>query len=94
MLTVEFGSPAKRFLKKCDKTLAQRLIERIERLAVEPFPSDVKRVQGKKEKVFRVRVGNYRIQYVVFSDRNMLFVTDIDTRERAYAQGLFRKEYK
>ena len=84
MLAVEFGSPAKRFLKKCDKPLAQRLIERIERLAIEPFPSDMKRIQGKKEKVFRVRVGSYRIQYVVLPDRNLLFITDIDARERAY----------
>jgi len=48
MFEVEFGSPAKRFLRKCDKPLAKRLVEKIEKLAVEPFPPDVKRVQGKK----------------------------------------------
>ena len=78
MFEVEFGSPAKRFLRKCDKPLAKRLVEKIEKLAVEPFPPDVKRVQGKKGHVlFRVRVGDYRIQYAILSERNLLFVTDI-----------------
>ncbi len=86
MLEVEFGSPAKRFLKKCDKQLAKRLVEKVEKLAVEPFPSDIKRIQGKKGKtLFRVRIGDHRIQYVVLSERNLLFVTDIDKRGRAYS---------
>ena len=85
MLEIEFGSPAKRFLKKCDKPLRRRLIEKIEKLRVEPFPPDVKRVKGKKgHNVFRVRVGDYRIQYVILIKRNQLFVTDIDKRGRAY----------
>ena len=56
----------------------------IEKLKIEPFPSDVKRVVGKKEKIFRVRVGDYRIQYSVFYDQNNIFISDIDKRERAY----------
>ena len=58
MLRTELGNPAKRFLKKCDKNLYERLISRIKLLSNEPFPSDVKRVVGRKERVFRVRVGD------------------------------------
>ena len=64
MLGIEFGSPAKRFLKKCDKELYERLMEKIRSLSFEPFPQEVKRVIGRKEKVFRIRVGDYRIQYL------------------------------
>ena len=84
MLEVELSSASTRFLKKVDKALARRLIERIEKLASEPFPSEAKRIINRKEKIFRVRVGDYRIQYVVLYDRNILFITDIDKRERAY----------
>jgi len=84
MFSAEFSSDAKRFLKKAGKELARRIIEKIEKLKIEPFPSDVKRVVGKKEKIFRVRVGDYRIQYCVFYDKNTIFVSDIDKRERAY----------
>ena len=84
MLNIELGNPAKRFLKKCDIDLYERLMKRIRALALDPFPQNVKRVVGRKEKVFRVRVGDYRIQYVVFYDKNLLLITDIDKRPRAY----------
>jgi mRNA interferase RelE/StbE len=81
---VEFSSEAKKFLKKADKTVARRIIEKIEKLRDEPFPSDVKRVVGKKGKIFRVRVGDYRVQYSIIYERNLVFISDIDRRERAY----------
>jgi len=84
MFSAVFGSDAKKFLKKADKEIARRIIEKIEKLKIEPFPSDVKRVVGKKKKIFRVRVGDYKIQYSVFYDKNTIFVSDIDKRERAY----------
>ena len=84
MLSTEFSNSATKFLKKADTHLAKRLIDKIEELAKDPFPKDVKRVVNQQEKVFRVRVGDYRIQYCVLFDRNLLFITDIDKRERAY----------
>lgn len=84
MLSVENSSQAKKFLKKVDKQLAARLIERIEKLALDPFPQDIKRVVNQKEKVFRVRVGDYRIQYMVLYDKNLLFISEIEKRPKAY----------
>ena len=84
MFQVEFSSQAVRFLKKSDKQITIRIMERIEKLSEDPFPSDVKRVVNRKEKIFRVRVGNFRIQYCVSYDKNLIFVSDIDIRERAY----------
>ena len=84
MLSVEFSNPAKRFLKKLDLKDSQRLIEKIELLATKPFPKDVKRVVNRKEKVFRIRVGEYRILYVVLYERDLLFIADIDKRPRVY----------
>jgi mRNA-degrading endonuclease RelE of RelBE toxin-antitoxin system len=84
MLDVEFSSVSAKFLKKANKELLTRLIDRIERLADVPFPSDVKRVVNRQEKIFRIRVGDYRIQYIVIPEKNLLFVTDIDKRDRAY----------
>jgi len=84
MFEVSFSNSAKKFLKKAEKEIAKRVIDKIEKLSNEPFPSDVKRVVNREEKVFRVRVGDYRIQYSVFYDKNLLFVSDIDKRPRAY----------
>ena len=84
MFSIESSSHAKKFLKKAEKDLAARIVERIEKLAIDPFPTDVKRIVNQKEKVFRIRVGDYRVQYCVFYERNLLFITDIEKRPRAY----------
>ena len=84
MFSVEFGSNPEKFLKKADKEIVRRIIEKIEKLKIDPFPYDIKRVVGKKEKIFRVIVGDYRIQYSVFYDKYIIFISDIDKRERSY----------
>lgn len=85
MLNPVLGVSARRFLKKCDSQLYHRLLERIKSLSAVPFPSDAKRIEGKKDKVFRVRVGDYRILYIVFYEKNELLVIDIDKRDRVYS---------
>ena len=84
MLVVEFSTTAAKFLKKADSQVLKRILERIERLGADPFPSEVKRVVNAKVKVFRVRVGDYRILYSVLFEKNVLLIVDIDNRERVY----------
>jgi len=84
MLELRFSSQAKKFLKKLDKANWERVIERIEELRKDPFPQKVKRVEGRKEKTFRIRVGDYRILYVVFNETNILFISKIEKRPKAY----------
>ncbi len=84
MFNVEFSSQARKFLKKIDSITWKRITEKIERLQVDPFPSDAKRVVGRKEKTFRVRIGYYRILYLVFFDRNLLFISKIDKRPKVF----------
>ena len=84
MFFVEFSSQSKRFLKRLDKTTAKRIIEKIKALAVDPFPYEVKRIVNRKEKVFRIKVGSYRILYLVVYEKNLIFISDIDKRGRVY----------
>lgn len=84
MLKVELSNRSKRFLKNCEDILYERIINKIKELREDPFPQDVKRVIGRKEKIFRVRIGKCRIEYVLFLDKNLLFISDIDDRKRIY----------
>ena len=84
MFQVLLAPISQKFLKKCEKEVYERVMEKLKELAVEPFTHDVKRVVSKQEKVFRVRVGAYRIQYVVYHEKNEILVTDIDKRSRAF----------
>jgi mRNA interferase RelE/StbE len=84
MFEIFLGPQPERFLNKADKELRQRIWKKLDELKQNPFPSDVVRVVGRKEKAFRVRVGAYRIQYYVFQDKKQIAVFDIDKRPRAY----------
>ena len=86
MLSVKYENQASKFLKKLGvKVDIKRIVTKIEELSENPFPQDTIRVEGYQDfKVFRVRVGNYRILYFVDYDNSKLFVLKIDKRENVY----------
>ena len=86
MFSVHYENQAARFLEKlATKEDGKRIIAKIELLAENPFPSDTKRVEGYQEvKVFRIRVGHYRILYFVNYQTSALYIIKIDKRERVY----------
>lgn len=84
MFDVKYSNQAIKFLKKSDKVLRQRLVKKVEELRNEPFPSDVKSIEGFKEKLFRVRVGDYRILYELDHQLNLVGIVKIDHRKRIY----------
>ena len=84
MLPCRFSGQAAQFLKRAQRPLARRLFDEITALRSDPFPRHAKRVEGYAEKVFRVRVGDYRILYVVGANPASLEIVKIDKRSRAY----------
>ena len=84
MLNADYSNQAKKFLKQSDKIIVKRILDEIEKLCMNPFPKDVKRVEGYAEKVFRVRIGDYRILYEVDHDSSLLGIVKIDKRGRVY----------
>lgn len=86
MLSGELKKKASKFLESLqDKDLQKRIVHAIEHLQEDPFPKDAVRVEGfTEEKVFRVRVGKYRIEYYVDYKNNTLWILDIDKRGRIY----------
>ena len=81
---IQLSTRAYKFFKKIPKDVYTRLINKIEELAENPFPPDVKRVFGRKEKLFRIRVGDYRILYEIFPDIMVILIVNIDKRSRVY----------
>ena len=84
MFKIYLDIPTQESLKKLDNSVSQRIIESIGRLAEDPIPPDSKRIIGIKEKVFRIRVGKFRVLYRVNYKNFCVVVIDIDTRERVY----------
>ena len=82
MFDVAYSNQAHKFLKKVSKILAKRILDKIEKLRKKPINHDAKRVKG--EKLFRVRIGKYRILYEVDYKENLIGIIKIDKRSKAY----------
>ena len=83
-MEIEFKNQAFKFLEKIDKETITRIIKRIELLKTYPFSHDTKRVVGHKEKVFRIRIGEYRVLYRANYKDNKIIIVNIDKRSRVY----------
>jgi len=84
VFAVVFSKQARRFLKQSAAILRKRLLGRIRLLRAKPIGHDAKRVDGFGEKLFRVRVGHYRILYEVDQARRLLGIVRIEKRSRVY----------
>ena len=86
MFSAELKKPALKFLKSIkDKTILKRIADKIDELEKNPFPQDIERIEGYKTvKVFRVRVGDYRILYFVDYSSSKVYIEKIDKRGRVY----------
>ena len=81
---VHLSGGSYKFLKKLDKKTCEKIIRKIEMLANDPFLTNTKKIIGRKEKLFRVRAGDYRILYEVYLDKNVVLIVNIDKRSRVY----------
>lgn len=82
---VEFSRKATKYIQKLDYVTKKRIEEKITTLEENPFPHEVERVEDfAGEKVFRVRVGDQRILYVVRYSPHKIIVVLVDKRSRVY----------
>jgi len=72
------------FLKKSDKHIAERIIEKIEELLKDgPVPHQAKAIVG-EHGVFRVRIGDYRALYRIDHRGKKIIIFELDKRPKVY----------
>lgn len=67
MFEITYSNKAVKFLKNCDKNIAERILEKIEKLRENPILPETIKVKG--EDTLRVRVGKIRILSITPSQR-------------------------
>ena len=79
---VEYSRDALRTLARIDRKTAERIVEKIEQLAVDPasLANNVRRLRGGRG-MMRLRVGDWR---VIYDDRVVLAIILIAPRGSAY----------
>jgi mRNA-degrading endonuclease RelE of RelBE toxin-antitoxin system len=82
MFEVTYSNQSVKFLKNCDKNIAERILEKIEKLRENPIIPETIKVKG--EDTLRVRVGKVRILYIIKGKENVLLITKIDKRPHVY----------
>lgn len=82
MYAVEFLPSAARALAKLDRAVQLRIGRRIDGLATDPR-SGAAKLRGADD-VWRARVGDYRILYVIEDQRLVVVVVRVAHRREAY----------
>lgn len=68
-----------------DNIMKERIKEGVEGLTKLPPIGDIKQMQGLDSKVFRLRIGKYRVIYeYIGEDNNTLFIKDVGSRGDIY----------
>lgn len=80
---VKFKSSAVKELKNFPSQIQQRISTIIQRLQENPRPSGVVKLTG-DDKLYRVRVGNYRIVFKIDDSKRVVKITRIRHRRDVY----------
>lgn len=64
---VEFKATVEKDLRRLDPSIAKRILNKLEKMAVSGFP-DEKALSGEFQGMYRTRVGDYRVVYAKASD--------------------------
>ena len=85
MYSVELSQRAAKFLEKIDSHLTDRIKGKLKSLEANPIPSDSKFItRDNNDKIFRIRIGDFRALYKVKEDQKLVLIATIDKRPRVY----------
>ena len=80
---INFQSSVDKDLRKLSSENCDRLLDRIEVLAIEPMPVQAIKLKG-TEGLYRVRVGDYRIIYEVDASAKSILIHYVRHRREVY----------
>ncbi|MFA6197327.1 MAG: hypothetical protein WC656_11875 [Sulfurimonas sp.] len=93
MYIIEFASSSKKELKNIEKSNQAFILDFLDDF-VEKFNADyeialmamgkIKKLQGQKEVLYRLKLRSYRIIYKKYEDKLIILVVHVTTRESAY----------
>ena len=81
----EFTAAARRQLRTVDETTALRILHALSRLGDDPYrdDADVKKLPGHDD-LYRLRVGAYRIAYLIDDGKLVILVVEVGHRREIY----------
>ena len=80
---IQWRTSTKKDLRKIAPQDVARIIAAVAELGREPFPHGVEKLTG-SERTYRIRVGDYRVIYEVFTSSRMVEIERVRHRKDVY----------
>lgn len=80
---IRWKTSAKKELRKIEASLIPTVIEAVERLAENPLPVGYRKLVG-ATRLYRIRIGKYRIVYEIENDQMVIVIVRVRHRKNAY----------
>jgi mRNA interferase RelE/StbE len=77
-----FLKPAERYLQRLRLSDRERIVNALKSLLVEPGLCDIKPLKGRSD--WRLRVGDYRVLFLMDNENKVFIVTRIGSRGNIY----------
>ena len=84
MYKIEFSKDIESDIAKLPKKEISKLLQKIEKLTMNPRPKKAEALQGKFKGLHRIRSGDYRIVYQIVDDKLIVLVVRIAHRKEVY----------
>jgi mRNA interferase RelE/StbE len=83
--TIEIKPSTRKELERLSDRFIARIASKIEGLSSDPRPSGCKKLRGYKD-LWRIRVGDCRIVYIIDDPRKIVSITRIAHRQSVYEE--------
>ena len=80
---VDFKPSVHKDFRRLPKSVVERAMKRIGKLKEEPFPHGVEKLEG-ADRLYRIRVGDYRIVYEVDTQAQGIMILYVRHRREVY----------
>ena len=80
---IEWKHSAEQDLRSIDRQYIPLILEEVESLADNPFPSQVRKLYG-AEASYRILVGEYRVLYQIDVENNCMIIYHVRHRRESY----------
>jgi mRNA interferase RelE/StbE len=82
--SIRFAPAALKALESLDREAQRRIVAKLEALASNPRPSNIKVLKGGDDSIYRLRVGDYRVLYTIDDEELVVLVVAVGHRRDVY----------
>ena len=83
--SVQWLNSTRKDIRSLPRQEVARVVEAVTQLADDPLPHGSQKLSG-AERTYRIRVGDYRVIYEVFSDSNIVEIQRVRHRKEVYRE--------